>query len=64
MKMEKRTFLKFCGTAAITGIIPGIRMFVAKTYNKVLKGNKPLNYPGRVKMLNIKRIEKRGDWQG
>ena len=64
MKIKKRTFLKLCGTAAITAIVPGIKLFAAKVYNKVLSGNKPQNYPGRVKMLNIEKTKKRGEWQG
>lgn len=64
MKMQKRTFLKLCGISALITIIPGIKLFSAKVHNKILKGVKPRNYPGRVKLLNIKKTEKKGEWQG
>ncbi|MFA6715833.1 MAG: hypothetical protein WCS27_10685 [Victivallaceae bacterium] len=63
MKIGKRTFLKLCGTATVA-LMPGIKLFAAKIYNKALRGVKPRSYPGRLKMLNIKKNGKRGDWQG
>ncbi len=62
--MKKRTFFKLCGTVAVTAIIPGIKLFATEAYNKVLRGNIPRKYPGRVKQLNLESTKKRGEWQG
>ena len=63
MKMEKRTFLKLCGAATVTMIIPGIKLAAVKIH-QVLKGAKPRNYPGKIQLLNTEKTGKRGDWQG
>lgn len=63
MDMRKRTFLKLCGTAAVA-LMPGIKLFAVKIYDKVLRGVRPRSYPGRVKPLNIAKMRKRGDWLG